>query len=89
MPEVEPDEHEETAYESEITEEPSGEPEAIPEESSLYEVEGTEIEVTKIWPIAMRRTAMAASVGASSVLKIGNYCFANEVGTLPNAVQRR
>lgn len=26
---------------------------------------------------------MEASVGASSVLKIGNYCFANEVGALP------
>lgn len=43
---------------------------------------GTEIDAYRIWP-AMRRAAAAASVGASSVLKIGSMCFSEEVGTLP------
>ena len=43
---------------------------------------GTEIDAYRIWPV-MRRAAAAASVGASSVLKIGSICFSEEVGTLP------
>ncbi len=82
-PAVEPDVHDELSPEDEVAGEPFGEPENAPEEIDPYEVEGTEIDATKIWPTPMRRAAMAASVGASSVLKIGNYCFADEVGTLP------
>ena len=83
MPSVEPDEHEEVPPGDEISEEPSVEPETFPEESDPYEVEGTEIDAAKIWPTPMRRAAMAASVGSSSVLKIGNNCFSSEVGLLP------
>ncbi|WP_217960038.1 thioester domain-containing protein, partial [Acutalibacter muris] len=80
-PAVDPDE--EGAAHDENAEESTGEPEVIPEETDPYEAEGMEIEAVKVWPTPMRRAAMAASVGASSVLKIGNYCFANEVGLLP------
>ncbi len=83
MPSVEPDEHEEVPPGDEVSEEPSVEPETFPEESDPYEVEGTEIDAAKIWPTPMRRAAMAASVGSSSVLKIGNNCFSSEVGLLP------
>ncbi len=71
--------------------EPSAEPSEQPESTSSptppsepsggddpYETEGASIDVTKVWPTGPRRAAGLASVGASSVLKIGNYCFANE-----------
>ncbi len=74
----------------EPTAEPTEQPESIPTPPSEpsggddpYETEGASIDVTKVWPTGPRRAAIAASVGASSVLKIGNYCFADEVGTLP------
>lgn len=78
MPSVEPDEHEEVPPGDEVSEEPSVEPETFPEESDPYEVEGTEIDAAKIWPTPMRRAAMAASVGSSSVLKIGNDADINK-----------
>ena len=67
----------------EQTAKPQEQPEVISEESSPFETEGSEVDVTKIWPSSMRRAAAGLSVGASSVLKIGYYCFDNEVGTLP------
>ena len=49
----------------EQTAKPQEQPEVISEESSPFETEGSEVDVTKIWPSSMRRAAAALSVGAS------------------------